>query len=226
MGLILSNNKKSDHFAITLTTIYLTLVSLSVALYALIKTFIHDSDSQGMAVDLLSWSATLFATIALLYTFNSWRSQKELEVIASESKNIIKLISNLEENAMNILISINKKNNLDEIFRNTNEYKVLYQLVTSHLNFILQYENDEQNKEYIEAYKLEIYLIFFTSRRIHRQLISGASIEDDIFDLSCAFESLLKSHKELKSNLFDYALYYFCCFSCCWCLEILRSSRS
>ncbi|MFP5085606.1 hypothetical protein [Acinetobacter pittii] len=69
----------------TLIIIYLALVAVSIALYSLIQIFIDD---KSTASNLLGWSATLFATIALLYTFNSWRNQKASDVIASEAKNI------------------------------------------------------------------------------------------------------------------------------------------
>lgn len=59
----------------TLVIIYLALVTISIALYALIQIYVDD---KSTASNLLSWTATLFATIALLYTFNSWREQKEV----------------------------------------------------------------------------------------------------------------------------------------------------
>ncbi|OCR45461.1 hypothetical protein A4220_02825 [Acinetobacter pittii] len=69
----------------TLIIIYLALVAVSIALYALIQIFVDD---KSTASNLLGWSATIFATIALLYTFNSWRNQKASDVIANEAKNV------------------------------------------------------------------------------------------------------------------------------------------
>ena len=65
-------DKKS--FAVTLIIIYLALVFLvGTAVYALIVYFcLNDS----LATNILIWTATLFATIALLYTFNFWKDQK------------------------------------------------------------------------------------------------------------------------------------------------------
>lgn len=63
----------------TLVIIYLALVTISIALYALIQIYVDD---KSTASDLLSWTATLFATIALLYTFNSWREQKGSDVLS------------------------------------------------------------------------------------------------------------------------------------------------
>lgn len=88
--------KNKENLAVTLTIIYLSLVSLCIAIYNLIIFFITDKDHQGMAVDLLSWSATLFATIALLYTFQSWRQQKGSEVMSSLCKNLYLDINQLD----------------------------------------------------------------------------------------------------------------------------------
>ncbi|WP_227539873.1 MULTISPECIES: hypothetical protein [Acinetobacter] len=63
----------------TLVIIYLALVTISIALYALIQIYVDD---KSTASNLLSWTATLFATIALLYTFNSWREQKGSDVLS------------------------------------------------------------------------------------------------------------------------------------------------
>ena len=69
----------------TLVIIYLGLVTVSVAIYALIQVYVEEKE---LAASLLSWTATIFATIALIYTFNSWRNQKASEVIANEAKTI------------------------------------------------------------------------------------------------------------------------------------------
>lgn len=69
----------------TLIIIYLGLVTISIALYALIQIYVDD---EATASSLLGWSATIFGTIALLYTFNSWRDQKGSEVIANECTEI------------------------------------------------------------------------------------------------------------------------------------------
>lgn len=78
-------NKPFDPIA-TLFIIYLALIAVAIALYALIKVF---ADEIDLASSLLGWTATLFATIALLYTYNSWRKQKASDVIANEAKIII-----------------------------------------------------------------------------------------------------------------------------------------
>lgn len=75
------NNQKHPIF--TLFIIYLALLAVSIALYSLITLFIADKTQQSTAANLISWSATLFGTVALLYTFQSWRQQKGSEVMSS-----------------------------------------------------------------------------------------------------------------------------------------------
>ena len=63
--------KKID--IIQLVGIYIILTSLSYAFYIVL---VAVGANEAIASSLLSWTSTMFATIALLYTFNSWREQK------------------------------------------------------------------------------------------------------------------------------------------------------
>jgi hypothetical protein len=76
----------------TLFIIYLALVAVAIAIYALIQMYVEEKE---LAASLLGWTATLFATIALLYTYNNWRKQKASEVIANEAKEIFGLTEKL-----------------------------------------------------------------------------------------------------------------------------------
>lgn len=78
----------------TLVIIYLGLVTVSIALYALIQIYVDD---KATASNLLSWTATLFATIALLYTFNSWRDQKGSDVLSKLAEQSLYDLINLEK---------------------------------------------------------------------------------------------------------------------------------
>ena len=69
---------KKDDIA-NLVGIYIVLLGLSYCFY-LIVVIVKGNDAVASA--LLSWSATIFATIALLYTFNSWREQKGSDVLS------------------------------------------------------------------------------------------------------------------------------------------------
>ncbi|WP_147435270.1 hypothetical protein [Acinetobacter cumulans] len=98
----------------TLIIIYFVLLAVSIALYALIQIFFKKDTAT--ASSLLGWSATMFATIALLYTVNIWKDQKQSEVIAYEAK-LFFVELNLLKNVINIFIT---KNDLvsEEEFQN------------------------------------------------------------------------------------------------------------
>lgn len=97
---------KSSNFAITLIIIYLALVAVCVAIYHLLIRFISNHNYQSLAVDLLSWSATLFATIALLYTFISWKEQKRYELAHTISADMYTKSQNFRSHFMSVIIAI------------------------------------------------------------------------------------------------------------------------
>ena len=120
---------KSSNFAITLTIIYLALVAVCIAIYHLIIRFIPTHDYQSLAVDLLSWSATLFATIALLYTFNLWKYQKRYELAHSISSDIYTKSRNFHDELSNLIIGIHfmyKMKRTNESVRKLEDLIALY----------------------------------------------------------------------------------------------------
>lgn len=113
--------KKAD--VANLVGIYTVLLGLSYCFY-LIIVIVKGNDAVSSA--LLSWSATMFATIALLYTFNSWRDQKGSEVLSKLSEqsfydliNLEKLHDNFYEKYTN---EINTQRFNDRIFNISNIY--------------------------------------------------------------------------------------------------------
>ncbi|GGA24945.1 hypothetical protein [Acinetobacter modestus] len=128
----------------TLIIIYLALVAVSIALYALIQIFFDD---KSTASNLLGWSATLFATIALLYTFNTWREQKGSEALSKLSENLyLDLIDlNIKINQLHRklserfpVIAVNKETmqKFSIVNRELEEFG-------GKLNIIVTYKNDE-----------------------------------------------------------------------------------
>lgn len=82
--------KKNTNYLINLLFIYLAMVLLlGVALYALIRHFGLD---VTLATNIMIWSATLFPSIVIIYTFQSWRNQKASEVLAMEAKEIAEIL--------------------------------------------------------------------------------------------------------------------------------------
>lgn len=79
--------KKSESLVATLLAIYAILLTISIALYAVIKEFNIDI---ALSTNLLIWTATLFAPIAVLMTYTSWNKQKKAELISRLARNDLK----------------------------------------------------------------------------------------------------------------------------------------
>ena len=94
LGKFMERLNKPFELHTTLIIIYFSLVTVSIALYAIIQIYVDDKNT---ASSLLGWSATMFATIALLYTFNSWTDQKRTEEIANLSKTLYKELNDNNE---------------------------------------------------------------------------------------------------------------------------------
>lgn len=114
-----------------MSAIYAILLTLCLALYALIDVSGVD---KSLASNLLVWSATIFAPIALLMTYDSWRGQKASEVIANEAKElIIKLdkyyVSCSELRAFKLNINIFKEKYIEEAYKNHTLYESLYESI-------------------------------------------------------------------------------------------------
>ncbi len=111
--------KKSENLVATLLAVYAIILTLCIAIYAIFK--LLDVDIT-LATNLLIWSATIFAPIALLMTYTSWKEQKGGEVISNLAQNDLKKyakimneISQLEWSFRN-LISNKDFNNDKRVF--------------------------------------------------------------------------------------------------------------
>ena len=138
----------------TLIIIYLALVAVSIALYALIQIFVED---ESTASSLLGWSATLFATIALLYTFNTWRDQKGSEALSKLSENLYLELSDLNKKFNNLhrilsegfpVIAVNKETmqKFPIVNRELEDF-------AEKLNIIVAYKNDEILEQQLNSIK-------------------------------------------------------------------------
>ena len=77
--------KKSENLVATLLAVYAIILVLCIAIYAIFKLLEVDIT---LATNLLLWSAAIFAPVAVLMTYNSWREQKGSEVVAILAKDI------------------------------------------------------------------------------------------------------------------------------------------
>lgn len=86
-------NKQFSNLLVTLTIVYLALVFLiGVAVYAVVKYFCLDIT---LSTNILIWTATLFAPVVILATFNSWKEQKNNEIVSQEAIKIAKTMNSL-----------------------------------------------------------------------------------------------------------------------------------
>lgn len=75
MSLKKSNEAKDNSFSLPMTLFitYLALLALCIALYALLQIYFDD---KATATNLMIWSATIYAPIAVLFGFNAWKAQQ------------------------------------------------------------------------------------------------------------------------------------------------------
>lgn len=96
--------KKEDNLVATLLAVYAIILTLCIAIYAIFKLLKVDIT---LATNLLIWSATIFAPIAVLMTYTSWREQKKAELLSNLAQNELKRYAEI----------INELNKLDWSFQ-------------------------------------------------------------------------------------------------------------
>lgn len=186
----------------TLTIIYFALVAVSIALYALIQMYVDD---EATASSLLGWSAAMFATIALLYTFNSWRNQKGSEVIAIECKDVFKDIIESSRNLINIngYLSLNPSKDMkikieNEIILFETAHSNIYR-ISLFLDAIIIEENLGNRIE--DYYKKYLKIKTLLSFEMKMYGTNGISNRKELID------EYLLSTKKLTDILKPYVLY-------------------
>lgn len=221
-------NKNFD-LATTLIIIYLALLTISIALYALIQIYVDD---KGTATNLMIWSATLFPTIALLYTFNTWRKQKGSEVLSKLSEILFFEIKDffdisekiMEEHRDDILnkvlnnIEIPKSKSETEL---TNNLDLQFNNIIHKVYLIYKYTNNDDIKKYVNEFNVS-YIeyttfrknIYFGMKIIERTETTLRSIaidknnKDDYLnhrdELSKLYVNLNKSASNLSEEIFKY----------------------
>jgi len=134
--------KKNINYLLNLTFIYLILVLLiGIAIYALIKNFgIEDT----LATNILIWSATLFPSIVIIYTFQSWRNQKASEILATEAKVLAEMMRDQQDLHRNLITS----HKFSEKFENSLvQIKEEFNLLSRKLNFLESIISNVYNKD-------------------------------------------------------------------------------
>ncbi|WP_333640271.1 hypothetical protein TQH59_10300 [Acinetobacter johnsonii] len=225
---MLSKNKRFD-LATTLIIIYLALLTISIALYALIQIYVED---KGTATNLMIWSATLFPTIALLYTFNTWRKQKGSEVLSKLSEILFFEIKEFFDISKKIMEE-HRDDILDKVLNNieipksksdtelTNNLNLQFENIIHKVYLIYKYTNNNDIKKYVNEFN-DSYIeyttfrknIYFGMKIIKKTETTLKSVaidknnKDDYLnhrdELSKLYVNLNKSASNLSEEIFKY----------------------
>lgn len=197
---------KKDDIA-NLVGIYIVLLGLSYCFY-LIVVIVKGNDAVASA--LLSWSATIFATIALLYTFNSWRDQKGSEVLSRLSEQSFYDLINLEKLHDNFYdkytdeINTQRFNkrifNISNIY--INEIKIFDRNIDKLLNTLVLIQEKTNNKKInncvnkIQNTNYEIKLII---ANLSNSYLKNENVDD--FSLDQHIDEIKKLSFKLQLNI-------------------------
>ena len=113
--------KKSENLVATLLAVYSIILTICIGIYAMFKLMQLDVD---LAASLLNWSATIFASIAVLMTYTSWREQKQAELISNEVRKYLEILHRLESFEFTVVDRINYETSLIDLI---DEYSLFLQ---------------------------------------------------------------------------------------------------
>lgn len=196
---------------IILSILYLLLVLVSFGIYQLLLRFIEDEGQQSMLLSLLSWSATMFATIALLYTFNNWRNQRAIEIIAGEAKNIIEQMN--AQLAMHRVIVLSR--NYDQTYlENLKQLNLDYYQINKSLTLLdklLKAEYSKKNYtifQKVNSFYLQHYITFKdTYHYLYNYKVHNLAMSDtpDLYSIN---ENYAIGHHDLHEVLIKISLHH------------------
>ena len=203
--------KKSENLVATLFAVYAIILVLCIAIYAIFKLLKVDIT---LATNLLLWSATIFAPLAVLMTYTKWREQKGSEVLAAEARNLIinlneykvqtnKILGLVENNYLNdsdneiIKNLLSPKIEEKEIKRNWNSLNLLRQNINDALIFMNFNKDNTRLVNLIEEYrelasKIDSHIYGLSDRQIYHQFFK--------IEFSENLDALI-------AEMYEYALY-------------------
>jgi hypothetical protein len=196
---------KKENILVTLLAIYAILLTLCVAIYALME--ISGID-KGSASNLMVWSATIFATIALLYTFNEWKNQRKLEEISTIAQALYKDLSKAENEYQNIASYIDTIN-MELMELNQDRAKELLisfneRIANSYKN-IYKIKSYSTNTKHIE--KLELYLK--ETSEIHNYLHKIAYNHDYYIQDISSIQDYYRTYDSMRESIFQISIFDF-----------------
>ncbi|WP_228206912.1 hypothetical protein [Acinetobacter sp. LoGeW2-3] len=195
--------KKLENLVATLLAVYAIILTLCIAIYAIFKLLEVDIT---LATNLLLWSAAIFAPIAVLMTYTSWREQKRAEVLAQIAMNLrekinqevgeIRYLLNFIDNIKNI-----KSGSINTLDQNVEKIVKIKKCLSKDLG-ILSLELDKDNNCFLKMIDL-LNLIENVLR------IRGFGIADEKLINTCLSINYTSLYGELVEQLEKIALYRF-----------------
>lgn len=137
-----------ENFIATMLVIYAILLTLCLALYAFIDIFNID---KSLASNLLVWSATIYAPIAVLCSLNFWKIQKKedekIEHLKKLKQILVEVFMVIDEFRSTSNVLFNLQNNKQNLFEEAlSKFNKAYRFHMKQLHFEL-ISKDELYKE-------------------------------------------------------------------------------
>lgn len=196
--------KNSNNYIANLITLYLALVLLlCVALYAIIK---HFNIDVGLSTNLLIWSATLFPSLVIVYTFQSWRAQKASEVLANEAKLIADRLNNqVEDIRFIIFTNFRSPIYIEKILQVQSDYDFL-SVKLIFLDHLISEAYDPKSAQLFHEVKnqyIDSLVRFTISHHANYSLVHDPLFNPNTkqMDLSNINQKIIKAHNRLYSVL-------------------------
>lgn len=198
-------NKKFNELLVTLIVTYLALVFLiGVAVYSIVRIYCLDIT---LTTNILIWTATLFAPIVILATYNSWKEQKGNEIVSQEA---IKIAKNL-----NSLLDLHRKLFWFTPFKNPNyihsliKFEETYEQMFNDLTFLKDaIENIYEIDEFTEFEKAQDK--YLKSMYILKEKIISANTIDEYKTIALVgnmdFDEILEEYSQNHYNIYQFLL--------------------
>lgn len=190
----------NENFISTIVAIYAILLSICIALYALIDMAGID---KSLASSLLGWSATIFAPIALLYGLKYWKIQRKQEEKIEKLKDLKNIVIDFHimidefRSTSRTLFSIqNEKSSVlkEKIAKFTSDHKVL----TKRLFFLMN-----SGEEFFEKTEIDDMTNLLSGLWDIPYVIDRAYLIVETYALSIPRTGLLRNEPfEYEKNLY------------------------
>lgn len=161
--------KKSENLVATLLAVYAIILTLCIAIYAIFKLL---DVNITLATNLLIWSATIFAPIAVLMTYTSWKEQKSAETIAYQSNDVFKINIRYCRILEEYSITWPKRNDLPLVTKKLEVYfESIYPTLILYCDFLRELKKDSLAEDFVKLERAHHNLL---------QVMEAIDEEDDI----------------------------------------------